>query len=93
MRVHVKINQSNYNIDEVFEGASAEDVVGLMKARVAKELSFALRIAVNAMGNLTFAQEIIKRLNAAKNLKLPIPTTCAEFLEQAQQQGIATVEP
>ncbi len=92
MRVRVKIDQDNFNVDEVFSGASADEVVGQVKAFVAKKLNFAMRIALNAMSNVSFAQEVVKRLNQAKKLNLPLPNSCAEFIQQAQQQGYATIE-
>jgi hypothetical protein len=93
MKVHVKINQDNFKVDESFTGANADELVGKMKARVAKELNFAMRLALNAMSNLAFAQEVVKRLNAAKKLNLPIPNSCDEFLQLAQQQGFAEIDP
>jgi hypothetical protein len=92
MKVHVKIDQDNFSVDETFTGANADDLVGQMKARVAKELNFAMRLALNAMSNLAFAQEVVKRLNQAKKLDLPIPKNCDEFLQLAQQQGFAQIE-
>ena len=61
MRVNVKINQQGVNINETFTGADTDEVVSKMKARVARELPFVMRLAVNAMSNLMFAQEVVKR--------------------------------
>lgn len=92
MQVRVTIDQSGMKVDEAFTGTTADEVVGKMKARVAKELNFALRVAVNAMSNLAFAQEVVKRLNESKSLNLPPPKTCTEFIQMAQEQGFATIE-
>ena len=91
MKVHVNINQQGINVDEVVEGATADEVVGKMKARVARELNFAMRLALNAMSNLMFAQEVVKRYNDNQRQNLPIPNSCDEFLTLAQQQGFATM--
>jgi len=91
MKVYVKINQGNIHIDEAFMGATADEIVGKMKARVAKELNFFMRQALNALSNLAFAQEVVKQLNEKQRLDLPIPSSCDEFLRQAQEQGYATI--
>jgi hypothetical protein len=92
MKVHVNINQDDFKVNETFVGSTADELVGQMKARIAKELGFALRLAVNAMSNLAFAQEVVRRLNVAKKLDLPIPNSCDEFINLAQQQGYAQIE-
>jgi hypothetical protein len=91
MQVHVKINQENIKVDETFNGATADAIVGQVKARVAKEVPFFMRPMVNGMSNLTFAQEVVKRYNSNTNQNLPSPKTCDEFITMAQEQGIATV--
>lgn len=91
MKVHVSIQQQNINVDEDFEGANSDELVGKMKARVAKELPFAMRVMVNAMSNLMFAQEVVKRYNQNSKKDLPSPQSCDEFLTLAQEQGFATV--
>ena len=92
MRVQVHIDHPQMKINEAFSGTTADDIVAAIKARVSKELGFAMRLAVNAMGNLMFAQEIVKRYNEAEKKNLPLPKSCQEFLETAQKEGIATVE-
>ena len=92
MKVYVKISQDNIKIDEAFVGDTADEVVGKMKARVAQELGFIMRTALNALSNLAFAQEVVKQLNQKQKLNLPIPNSCDEFLRQAQEHGYATIE-
>lgn len=92
MRVNVNVSLEGMSVNEVFNGASADDIVGKMKSRVASELSFPMKLAVNGMGNLMFVQEVVRRYNTVKKLNLPLPTSCQEFLTLAQQQGLATVE-
>ena len=92
MKVHVNVALEGMSINELFEGATADEIVGKMKARVATELNFVMKMAVNAMSDLTFAQEVVRRYNAFKKLSLPLPATCQEFLTLAVQQGLATLE-
>ncbi len=92
MTVKVSVSLEGMSIDESFEGATADEIVGKMKARVARELSFPLKMAVNAMGNVVFTQEVVRRYNETKRLSLPLPATCQEFLTLAIQQGLATVD-
>jgi hypothetical protein len=92
MKVHVSVALEGMAVNESFEGVTAEEIVGKMKARVARELGFALKFAVNAMSSLMFAQEVVRRYNDSKKLNLPLPASCQEFLSLAQQQGLATIE-
>ncbi len=91
MKVHVKISLEGISVNEPFEGATADEVVGKMKARVAKELNFAMKLAVNAMSSQMFAQEVVKEYNKFKKLSLPIPSNCQAFLDLAVEQGFATL--
>jgi hypothetical protein len=92
MRVRIRFQQDKVNINEVFDGATAEEIVGKMKERVRKELPFALRLLVGGMSNLMFAQETVKRYNEAQKKSLPPPRSCEEFLKMAQAEGLATLE-
>lgn len=91
MKVHVNVTMEGVSVNEMFEGATAEEIVGKMKARVARELNFAMKMVVNSMSNLMFAQEVVRRYNDFKRLTLPLPNSCEEFLSLAQQQGLATL--
>ena len=90
MKIQVNITHANMTINETFNGKTAEEVVGAMKSRVAKELPFALRLAANAMGNLMFAQEVVKRYNDSEKKNLDLPKSCDEFITLAEEQGFAT---
>lgn len=92
MRVNVNIQQDSIKINETFSGRSAEEVVTAMKARVAKEANFAMRMMINAASPLMFAQEVVKRYNDSKKTNLPIPNSCAEFLQTAAEQKLVTIE-
>ena len=91
MKVHVTIDHPAMSVDEIFSGSNADEVVGAMKARVAKALPFTQRLAVSAASNLMFVQEVVKRYNANQQLNLPIPNSSEEFLQMAQTQGFATI--
>ena len=92
MKVHVNVSLEGMSVNEMFEGITADEIVGKMKARVARELSFPMKMALNAMGNLMFAQEVVRRYNTFKKLALPLPASTQEFLTLAQEQGLASVE-
>ena len=91
MNVHVNVSLEGLSVNETFEGSTADEIVGKMKARVARELSFPMKMAVNAMGNLMFVQEVVRRYNDVKKLALPLPKSSDEFLTLAQEQGLATL--
>ncbi|HZO87094.1 MAG TPA: hypothetical protein VFB38_02055 [Chthonomonadaceae bacterium] len=92
MKVRLHFRQDKIHIDEEFAGKSADEVVGAMKARVMKELPFAMRLVVGTMSNLGFAQEVVRRYNESQKKSLPVPESCAEFLTLAQGEGLATIE-
>ena len=92
MRVHVNVSLEGISVNESFDGATADEVVGKMKARVARELSFPMKMGLNAMGNVMFAQEVVRRYNSYKKLSLPLPSSSQEFLTLATEQGLATLE-
>lgn len=92
MIVSVNIAQDNIKINETFQGANAEEIVSAVKARVVRELPFAMRLIAGGMSSLMFVQELVKQYNASKKTHLPIPNSCAEFLTLAQEQGFAKIE-
>ncbi|HEV2471862.1 MAG TPA: hypothetical protein VGS41_04310 [Chthonomonadales bacterium] len=91
MRVRVHIDQEGYYIDQVFEGRTEDEVLGSVKRRVARDLPFALRIAVSSIGNVAFAQEVVRRYNDRMNTTYPSPRSSAEFLKLAEEIGMAEV--
>lgn len=91
MRVRIQYRTPEMAVDETFSGRDAEAVVAAMKQKVASELNFALRLVVNAMTPLAFAQEVVKRYNDALKKALPLPQSCAEFLKQGEAEGIVVV--
>lgn len=79
------------SVDEVFSGEDAESVVTAMKNAVAARQGFAVRLFVNSMSPLHFAQEVIRRYNEAMNKALPLPSSCDDFIHQGRSEGIATI--
>jgi hypothetical protein len=92
MRVNVNTTMENMKINETFTGKDAEEVVAAMKARVARESNFALRLMINAASPLMFVQEAVRRYNDSQKKNLPIPNSCADFLKLAEMEGFATIE-
>ena len=90
MKVRVTYNSPQMGVDEVFSGDSPEDVVRAMQRAVAAKVNFALRILVNSLSPLSFAQEVVKRYNEATRKSVPLPRSCAEFLELGEKEGLAT---
>ena len=93
MKVRVRFSTPDLQIDQTFEGATADDVVTQMKSAVAGELGFAVKLMVNAMSPLQFAREVVSRYNETVRKSLPPPSTCQEFIELGQREGIAEILP
>jgi hypothetical protein len=91
MKVNVNIKHDNMTINETFSGANAEAIVTAIKARVVKELPFALRLLAGGMSPLMFAQETVKRYNETMKTNVRRPNSCEDFLQLAQEEGLATI--
>ena len=91
MKVQFNIQEPELSVRDTITGANAEDVVGAVKSQVSARLPFAMRLFVGGMSNLAFAQEVVRRFNAARKTNHPIPASCQEFLKLAEVQGFAIV--
>lgn len=74
-------------------GETAEAVVAGMQRRVAQEAGFLVGAVVKRMTPLQFAQEAIRRYNAAAKDNAPIPQTCEQFLQLGIEKKFATPLP
>lgn len=93
MKVNVHINDPGWAVNEEFAGDTPDVIVSAIRARIVRDLPIMLRIASAPMSDLQFIQETVRRYNAANGKTIPIPRSAAEFLEEAQRSGMATVEP
>lgn len=91
MRVRVHIDQEGFRLNELFDGATAEQVVAAVKDRISRDVPFVLRIGLSRMSPVGFAQEVVRRYNKSEGQNLPLPTDCAQFLDQAQKIGVAEI--
>lgn len=92
MKVRVTMDVAGRHIDEVLSGTSADDILGQAKARVARELGWK-GLFLNAMPTLTFAQEAVRRYNAAYKTQHPIPQSADEFFALGQELDYLSVLP
>jgi hypothetical protein len=91
MKVRVTYRSPQMSVDEVFVGDTPDAVVSGMQKAVAAKVNFAVRILVNSLSPLQFAQEVVKRYNEASGKSVPPPRSCAEFLQLGEVEGLATV--
>ena len=66
-------------------------VVSVMKAEAANRANFMVRVLVRSLTPLAFAQQVVSRYNEALGRTIPVPRSCAEFLELGKDEGIVTV--
>lgn len=92
MKMHVKMEVAGRAIDEVVEGADAEDLLGKIKARVQRELGWK-GLFLNALTPLAFAQMAVQRYNSSRKADLPVPATADDFIKLGQQMGYVTLLP
>lgn len=93
MRVRIHVKLSGFEIDQVADGERVEDVVHVVKVETARRSKGLARLAINAMGDLSFAREVVKRYNAQFKSAEPLPNSAAEFLDFGVRCGFAEVLP
>lgn len=86
MNVRVVMDIAGRNIDEMVSGETADEILSKAKARVEKELGWK-GIFLKAMSPLGFAQEAVRRYNAATNSNYEIPNSADEFIELGKDLG------
>ena len=86
MKVQVTMEIAGRRIDEIAEGADAEEILSDAKARVASELGWK-GLFLRAMPTLTFAQEAVRRYNMAYNTQYELPNSCDEFFSWGRDLG------
>ncbi len=91
MKVRVAFKTPDIHVDEVVEGRTSDEVVNRIKQGVAKRVGLALRLVINAMSPVAFAQEVVRRYNDLMRKALPLPASSDEFLKLGEQEGIVTV--
>ena len=92
MKVRITMDMGGQKIDEVVSGRNADDILAQAKDRVAKELGWK-GLFLKALTPLAFAQEGVKRYNAAFETKHPIPQSAEQFFELGEKLGYITVLP
>lgn len=91
MEVAIWFQHPSMGINETFAGNDADEIVGAMKSRVAKNSPFAMRLLIGGMSRAMFMQEVVKRYNDYANKTLTMPNSSEEFLELMQSEGIAKI--
>jgi hypothetical protein len=92
MKVRVKMEVAGRQIDETVTGTDATDILSQAKGRVARELGWT-GLFLNAMPTLTFAQEGVRRYNAAFDTHYDLPQSAEDFFRWGQDLGYITILP
>ncbi len=92
MKVRVNLEVAGRHIDETVSGADADDILAQAKARVAAELGWK-GLFLHAMPTLTFAQEAVRRYNAAHATHYDLPQSADDFFKWGQDLGYVNVLP
>ena len=91
MKIHVNLRTDDLTIDETIEGADAADILRQSKVAVAEKLGFLAGAFVRSMGDVQFAQEVVRRYNSAFEKDCALPSTPDEFVTWAVAEKLATV--
>lgn len=92
MTVRVTMEIAGRHVDETVTGKDADEVLSQAKARVAGELGWK-GMFLRAMPTLTFAQEAVRRYNAAYGTHYEIPNDADDFMRLGQDLGYFTILP
>ncbi|HEX8550558.1 MAG TPA: hypothetical protein VF681_03275 [Abditibacteriaceae bacterium] len=87
----MKLHIHAAGVDEIVEVKDAAEALRRTKSEAAKRAPFMLRPVVNAMSDLTFAAEAVKRHNAEKKRNDAIPKSAEEFLQWGIERGFVSV--
>ncbi len=88
MKLHIQIEQ----VRETVEVRDAAEALSRFKKEAAKRAPFMLRPVVNAMSDMSFAAEAVKRDNARSGRQDAAPKNAQEFLDWAVARGYVTIE-
>jgi hypothetical protein len=89
MKLKLQYNELNAEI----EAKDAADALSQFKGEVAARSPLLLRGVIRSMGDVSFAQEVVKRHNAAHGRGDDLPASAQQFLDWAVERGYATILP
>jgi hypothetical protein len=87
----MKIKIHFQNIQETVEVRDAAEALSKLKAEAAARAPLLVRGVIKSLGDIQFAQEAVKRDNAASGQSAALPQTAEEFLKWATARGYATI--
>jgi hypothetical protein len=87
MKIQINIG----DIQEVLEASDAGDALSKLKAEAVSRAPFLLKGIIKSFGDLQFAQEAVKRDNAANGRNDALPNSPQGFLNWAVERGYATI--
>ncbi len=91
MKLRIKFDVNDIHADDIVSGEDCEDVVRKVQAEAAANAPLLIRLLINRMSPLQFAQEVVGYYSRATKKDLPRPATCEEFIRLGEQEGIVTV--
>ena len=87
MKIQIQIG----DIKEVLEAKDGAEALSKLKAEAANRAPFLVRGVIRSLSDIQFAQEAVKRDNAANGRSDALPKSPQEFLDWAVARGYATV--
>ncbi len=90
MKLRIKFDVNDVHADDIVTGKDSEDVVRQIQAEAAANAPFLVRLFINRMSPLQFAQEVVGYYSRAINKPLPKPQSCDEFIVLGEQEGIVS---
>ena len=92
LKYRVTLEMDGQKVDQVIIGEDAEAVVRNAKLMVAKKLPWLKRAFVKNMGNVSFAQEVVRRYNKKFKRSDALPQSAEGFIAWAISRQFARAE-
>ena len=87
MKLHIHVQK----VDEIVEVKDAAEALRRTRQEAAKRAPMLLRPVLNAMSDMAFAGEAVKRHNGESGRSDAIPQSAQEFLDWAIERGFVSV--
>ena len=87
MKIHLKLDVQNVQVDEVVEADSEEAINHELRRRLEARAPFMVRLVLGTMTDPALWRKIVDLHNQRTGAREPAPTTAAEFLAFGERAG------
>lgn len=92
MKVRVTYKTGDIDLDDVFAGENAKEIVTSIQKTTASR-SYNMGYMIRGLSPEQFASEAIQYVNNERGLNLPIPYNCDQFVDSGMKGGFIKPVP